>query len=233
MSTIVRSSARHIGCPASALCSCGIVPESAAAVAGTRIRVLIADDRTEFLRGLGVVLSTDGRIEVVGLAENGEEAIARALELVPDVVLMDVSMPVVNGIEATRVISQLVPIAKIIMLTSSDEGDHVYEAIKGGASGYLLKETSIQVVAEAIQAIAAGESLVTPGVASKLLKEFQKASNRGAEMVQYRVPRELEVLKLVAQGMSNRAIAKELSISENTVNNHMRNVIEKLHRGTR
>ncbi len=209
------------------------VTERPAAVSSTKIRVLIADDRTEFLRGLGVVLSTDERIEVVGLAENGEEAIARALELVPDVVLMDVRMPGVSGIEATRVISQLVPIAKIVMLTSSDEEDDLYDAIKGGASGYLLKETSIQQVAKAIQAIAGGSSLVTPSVASKLLTEFQKVSNRGSEMMQYRVPRELEVLKLVAQGMSNRQIAEELSISENTANNHMRNIIEKLHRGTR
>ena len=209
------------------------VTERPAAVSSTKIRVLIADDRTEFLRGLGVVLSTDARIEVVGLAENGEEAIARALELVPDVVLMDVRMPGVSGIEATRVISQLVPIAKIVMLTSSDEEDDLYDAIKGGASGYLLKETSIQQVAKAIQAIAGGSSLITPSVASKLLTEFQKVSNRGSEMMQYRVPRELEVLKLVAEGMSNRQIAEELSISENTANNHMRNIIEKLHRGTR
>ncbi len=207
------------------------VTERPAAVSSTRIRVLIADDRTEFLRGLGVVLSTDERIEVVGLAENGEEAIARALELVPDVVLMDVRMPGVSGIEATRVISQLVPIAQIVMLTSSDEEDDLYDAIRGGASGYLLKETSIQQVARAIQAIAGGGSLITPSVAAKLLNEFQKVSNRGAEMLQYRVPRELEVLKLVAQGLSNRQIAQELSISENTANNHMRNIIEKLHRG--
>ncbi len=208
------------------------VTESPAAVSSTKIRVLIADDRTEFLRGLGVVLSTDERIEVVGLAENGEEAIARALELVPDVVLMDVRMPGISGIEATRVISQLVPIAEIVMLTSSDEEDDLYDAIKGGASGYLLKETSIQQVAKAIQAIAGGGSLITPSMASKLLTEFQKVSNRAAEMMQYRVPRELEVLKLVAQGLSKRQIAEELSISENTANNHMRNIIEKLHRGT-
>lgn len=209
------------------------VTGSPAAVFSTKIRVLIADDRTEFLRGLGVVLSTDERIEVVGLAQNGEEAIARALELVPDVVLMDVRMPRISGIEAARVISQLVPIAKIIMLTSSDEEDDLYDAIKGGASGYLLKETSIQQVARAVQAIAGGGSLITPSIASKLLTEFQKVSNRGVEMMQYRVPRELEVLKLVAKGMSTRQIAEELSISENTANNHMRNIIEKLHRGTR
>ena len=116
--------------------------ESPAAVSSTKIRVIIADDRREFLQGLGLVLSTDERIEVVGLAENGEEAIARALELVPDVVLMDVRMPGLSGIEAARVISQMVPIAKIVMLTSSDEEDDHYDAIKGGASGYLLKETA-------------------------------------------------------------------------------------------
>lgn len=204
---------------------------SPAAVSDTKIRVLIADDRTDFLRGLALVLSTAERIEVVGLAENGEEAIARALELIPDVVLMDVQMPGTSGIEAARVISQLVPIAQIVMLTSSDEEDDVYDAIRGGASGYLLKETSIQQVANAIQAIAGGGSLITPSIASKLLMEFQKVSNRRAEMMQYRVPRELEVLKLVAKGSSSRQIAEELSISESTANNHMRNIIEKLHRG--
>ncbi len=127
----------------------------------------------------------------------------------------------------------MVPIVKIVMLTSSDEEDDLYDAIKGGASGYLLKETSFQQVAKAIHAIAGGGSLITPSVASKLLTEFQKASNRGAEMMQYRDSRELEVLKLAAQGMSNRQIAKELSISENTANNHMRNIIERLHRGAR
>ncbi len=199
----------------------------------TPVRVLIADDQPLFRRGLWVVLGTDDRIEVVAEAENGEEAIARAVELAPDVVLMDVRMPKVNGIEAARVISQQVPTTKIIMLTVSDEEDDLYEAIKAGATGYLLKEISVEEVAEAIQAVVQGQSLITPSMASKLLTEFQKLSTRTEETAQLPsptlTPRELEVLKLVAKGMSNREIGDELFISENTVKNHVRNILEKLH----
>jgi len=196
------------------------------------IRVLIADDQPLFRRGLWVVLGTDDRIEVVAEAENGEEAIARAVELVPDVILMDVRMPRVNGIEAARVISQQVPTTKIIMLTVSDEEDDLYEAIKAGATGYLLKEISVEQVAEAIRAVVQGHSLITPSMASKLLTEFQKLStkNEGAAQVPSPTltPRELEVLKQVATGMSNREIGDQLFISENTVKNHIRNILEKL-----
>ncbi len=197
------------------------------------VRVLIADDQPLFRRGLWVVLGTDDRIEVVAEAENGEEAIARAVELVPDVILMDVRMPRVNGIEAARVISQQVPTTKIIMLTVSDEEDDLYEAIKAGATGYLLKEISVEQVAEAIQAVVQGHSLITPSMASKLLTEFQKLSTRTEGAAQLPsptlTPRELEVLKLVAKGMSNREIGDQLFISENTVKNHIRNILEKLH----
>jgi DNA-binding NarL/FixJ family response regulator len=210
------------------------VSDSPAASTDTPVRVLIADDQPLFRRGLWVVLGTDERIEVVAEAENGEEAIARAVELVPDVVLMDVRMPKVNGIEAARVISEQVPTTKIIMLTVSDEEDDLYEAIKAGATGYLLKEISVEEVAEAIQAVVQGQSLITPSMASKLLTEFQKLSNRTEEAAQYSAPptltpRELEVLKLVAKGMSNREIGDELFISENTVQTHIRNILEKLH----
>ena len=205
----------------------------AAAATSTPVRVLIADDQPLFRRGLWVVLGTDERIEVVAEAENGEEAIARAVELVPDVVLMDVRMPRVNGIEAARVISQQVPTTKIIMLTVSDEEDDLYEAIKAGATGYLLKEISVEEVAEAIRAVMQGQSLISPSMASKLLNEFNAMSKRADEKQQYPAPalttRELEVLKLVAKGMSNREIADELYISENTVKNHVRNILEKLH----
>jgi len=204
---------------------------------GTPVRVIIADDQPLFRRGLWVVLGTDERIEVVAEAENGEEAIARTVELLPDVVLMDVRMPKMNGIEAARVINQRVinqevPATKVIMLTVSDEEQDLYEAIKAGASGYLLKEISPEDVADAIVAVSQGQSLITPSMASKLLTEFQKLSTR-SEKAQYPTPtltnRELEVLKLVAKGMSNREIGEELFISENTVKNHIRNILEKLH----
>ena len=197
------------------------------------IRVLIADDQAVFRRGLYVVLGTEDNIEVVAEAENGEEAIAKAEELAPDVVLMDVRMPRVNGIEAARRIREISPSTKILMLTVSDDEDDLYEAIKAGANGYLLKEISVEEVAEAIRAVAAGQSLISPSMASKLLNEFNALAKRAEERSQYPAPtlttRELDVLRQVARGMSNREIADKLFISENTVKNHVRNILEKLH----
>ena len=197
------------------------------------IRVLIADDQALFRRGLYVVLGTEDHIEVVAEAENGEEAIERAEELAPDVVLMDVRMPRINGIEAARQINMAVPTTKILMLTVSDEEEDLFEAVKAGANGYLLKEISIEEVADAIRAVVQGQSLISPSMASKLLAEFNTLVRRAEEKQQFPAPRltdrELEVLKLVAQGMSNREIADDLYISENTVKNHVRNILEKLH----
>jgi DNA-binding NarL/FixJ family response regulator len=146
---------------------------------------------------------------------------------------MDVRMPRVSGIEATRTIRDVIPTAKILMLTVSDEEEDLYEAIKAGANGYLLKEISIEEVADAIRAVVQGQSLISPSMASKLLTEFNTLVKRAEEKQQFPAPRltdrELEVLKLVAQGMSNREIAEDLYISENTVKNHVRNILEKLH----
>lgn len=197
------------------------------------IRVLIADDHALFRRGLIMVLESEEGMEVVAEAVDGEEAVAKAEELAPDVVLMDVRMPKMSGIEAARAISEVDPAAKILMLTVSDDEDDLYDAIKSGANGYLLKEISIEEVADAVRAVVAGQSLISPSMASKLLTEFTSLAKRADE--RHTVPsprltdRELEVLKLVAQGMSNRQIAGELYISENTVKNHVRNILEKLH----
>src|SRR2546427_3724296 len=165
------------------------------------IRVLIADDHALFRRGLNMVLESEEGIEVVAEAEDGEDAVAKAEEFAPDVVLMDVRMPRVSGIEATRTIRDVIPTARILMLTVSDEEDDLYEAIKAGANGYLLKEISIEEVADAIRAVVQGQSLISPSMASKLLTEFNTLVRRAEEKQQVPAPRlndrELGVLQLV------------------------------------
>jgi DNA-binding NarL/FixJ family response regulator len=197
------------------------------------LRVLIVDDHALFRRGLQMVLKQETDIDVVGEAGDGHEAVDKAQELMPDVILMDVRMPRRSGIEATQQIKDLLPHVKILMLTISDEEADLYDAIKAGASGYLLKEISIDEVADAIRSVWAGQSRISPSMAAKLLTEFAAMSKRADERQQLPAPRlterEMEVLKLVAQGLNNRDIAKELFISENTVKNHIRNILEKLH----
>ncbi|HVU74489.1 MAG TPA: response regulator transcription factor [Mycobacteriales bacterium] len=195
------------------------------------IRVLVVDDHALFRRGLQMVLEQEPDIEVVGEAGDGGEAVERAAETTPDIVLMDVRMPKRGGIDATTAIKETVPSAKIIMLTISDEEADLYDAIKAGAMGYLLKEISIEEVASAIRSVHGGQSLISPSMASKLITEFA-TMRRGDDPKQLPAPRltdrELEVLKLVAKGLANRDIAKQLYISENTVKNHIRNILEKL-----
>jgi DNA-binding NarL/FixJ family response regulator len=194
---------------------------------------MIVDDHALFRRGLQMVLEAEEGLEVVAEAGDGQEAVSKAEETIPDVVLMDVKMPKRSGIEATRALKEVLPNTKIVMLTISDEESDLYEAIKAGASGYLLKEISIEEVANAVRAVEAGQSLISPSMASKLLTEFASMMKSSDDRPSVPAPRltdrELQVLKLVAKGLNNRDIAKELFISENTVKNHVRNILEKLH----
>lgn len=200
---------------------------------GDPIRVLIVDDHALIRRSLEMALTAEADIEVVGEASDGQEAVELADRLTPDVVLMDVRMPRRSGIEATREIKASVPSTRIIMLTVSDEEEDLFEAIKAGATGYLLKNVQLDEVPEAVRGVHEGQSLINPAMAAKLITEFASMSRKEAERPpQLPVPRltdrEMEVLRLVAKGMNNREIAKQLFISENTVKNHVRNILDKL-----
>lgn len=203
----------------------GVVPDD--------IRVMVVDDHALFRRGMELVLAQEPGMSVVGEASDGAEAVEKARALTPDIVLMDVRMPRRSGLEACRTIHESVPSAKIIMLTISDEEADLYEAIKAGATGYLLKEISIEEVADAIRAVQGGQSLISPSMASKLLTEFATMARKDVEApppvpTPRLTDREMEVLTLVAKGMANKDIARQLFISENTVKNHVRNMLEKL-----
>ncbi len=183
-----------------------------------------------------MVLAAEDDIELVGEASDGTEAVQKAGESLPDVVLMDIRMPRSSGIEACRAMKEVAPSSKIVMLTISDEEEDLFEAIRAGASGYLLKDIPLDEVADVVRAVHGGQSLINPSMAAKLLTEFATLAKRDedAEQPVEQVPapkltdREMQVLKLVARGMNNRDIAKELFISENTVKNHVRNILEKL-----
>ena len=194
------------------------------------IRVLIADDQGMVRTGFTVFLSAQPDIEVVGEAADGGQAVARVAELRPDVVLMDVRMPVMDGLAATRAILNadgLLP--KVLILTTFDLDDYVYEALRAGASGFLLKDASAQQLAEAVRVVAAGEALLAPSVTKRLISEFARVGPRhpraGLDGI---TERETEVLALVAQGRSNQEIAEELVLSEQTVKTHVSRVLAKL-----
>ncbi len=196
------------------------------------IRVLIVDDHELFRRGLVLVLECESDVQVVGEAGDGEAAVRLTRELMPDVVLMDVRMPRMDGIEAARLIGQCAPTARVLMLTVSDEEDDLFCAIKAGAHGYLLKEISIGEVGEAVRALMDGQTLITPSMASKLIVEFANLSRDADDLLPDRprlTERELDVLKLVSRGCTNREIGENLGITQNTAKNHVRNILEKLH----
>jgi len=190
----------------------------------------VVDDQELFRRGLIMLLGGDTDIEVVGEAADGVTATELAITTAPDVILLDVRMPRRTGVEACRAIKEAVPATKIIMLTVSDEEADLYESVKNGAAGYLLKDSSIEEVAQAVRVVNEGQSLISPSMAVKLIDEFKQMSKPEREQgpALRLTERELEVLRLVAKGLNNREVAKELFISENTVKNHVRNILEKL-----
>jgi len=195
------------------------------------IRVLLADPHALFRRGVRLVLDDEADIEVIGECDDGLDAVDRIVELTPDLVLMDVRLPGVSGIEATRRARSLVPAVKVAILTVSEDDDDLFAAVRAGATGYILKEVSIEDLPDAVRAVARGDSLISPSMASRLLGEFNALSRRVEEQrgtAPRLSDRELEVLRLVARGMSNKDIAAELVIAENRVKNHVRNILEKL-----
>ncbi|MFN3763337.1 MAG: response regulator [Anaerolineae bacterium] len=195
------------------------------------IRVLIADDHRLFRQGLRQICETVGRLEVVGEAENGQEAVELALRLRPDVVLMDIRMPVLDGVEATRRITACAPSVRIIILTMYRQDQYVFEAIKAGARGYLLKDIDEQELVDAVRAVHRGEALIDPALAARLLEEFRRLSQGAVE--EELTPGEMEVLRLVAQGLDNKSIARELNLAERTVTNRLSEIYQKLHVASR
>lgn len=194
------------------------------------MRVLLVDDHALFRAGLSSLLEASG-LEVVGQAGNGDEAIIKARELHPDLIFMDITMPLRNGLEATRAIKAATPETKIIMLTVSDDERDLFEAIKSGAEGYLLKNMQAEEFEEFLRRLGREEPLISSVLAQKLLREFARLKEAegllsGKESLS---EREQDVLQLVARGATNREIADSLFISENTVSFHMKNILTKLH----
>jgi len=196
------------------------------------IRILLVDDHSLFRKGVASLLTAESGFEVVGEAADGLEAVARAQELMPDLILMDVYMPGMNGLEATRRIKEVLPYVKVVMLTVSEEDQDLFEAIKSGARGYLLKKIDARALFSTLKGIAQGEAPVSRKMAAKILDEFARQTKRqpavalpGTKLS----PREKEVLDLVAGGKSNKEIAAALIVAENTVKSYIKNILEKLH----
>jgi DNA-binding NarL/FixJ family response regulator len=197
------------------------------------IRVLLVDDQALFLEGLETLLSVHNDIQVVGQANNGQEAVEVAARIQPDVVLMDVRMPILDGVRATRRITKAMPQCKVIVLTTFDDDEYIFDSLRSGAVGYLLKDVASLQLVEAIRTAARGESILEPSVATKVIAEFTRVSSMipSAQMEQLVEPlseRELEILALIASGSSNKEIADQLFIAEGTVKNHVTHILGKL-----
>lgn len=197
------------------------------------IRVLLADDQALFREGLETLLSVHKDIQVVGHAVNGQEAVEQALKLRPDVILMDMQMPILNGVGATRRLKQSLPDCRVIVLTTFDDKETIFEALRAGAAGYLLKDVGSAQLAESIRRTARGDSILDPSVAAKVVAEFSRVSSlveatRSEVLPEPLSEREIELLRLIASGQSNREIGETLFITEGTVKNHITHILGKL-----
>jgi DNA-binding NarL/FixJ family response regulator len=198
----------------------------------TPIRILLADDQRLFREALHSLLASQPDIQVVGEAGDGEQALRLIAELRPDMVLMDVQMPVLDGVAATRRIHEQFPACKIILLTTFDDDDYVFEGLRAGALGYLLKDAPAQNLTEAIHSAARGETFLHPSIATKVVARLNQqsgaASSMPAGLTEPLTAREIDILRMIARGYSNREIADELVITEGTVKNHVTSILGKL-----
>lgn len=196
------------------------------------IRVLIVDDQALFREGVRTILSIQDDIEVVGEASNGEEALRLAVQYQPDVVLMDLRMPIMDGVTATKRLKSTLPDCKVIVLTTFDDEESVFDGLRGGAVGYLLKDVNSEKLYEAIRAAARGEYFLLPSITAKVVAEFSRlappAHRSDLSLLEPLSNRELEVLRLVATGASNKEIADTLVIAEGTVKNHVTSILNKM-----
>ncbi len=193
------------------------------------ITVLIVDDHAVVRHGIRALLEADGDFLVVGEVGSGGEAVLLAADLAPDVVLMDLLMPEMDGVEATRLLKQRSPRSQVIVLTSYHEDEHIFPAIRAGALSYLLKGVGLDELTEAVRKAARGEATLHPHVAARLVQELKGASGETARLSTTLSGREREVLRLIAEGLSNAQIASRLVISERTVKSHVNNILGKLH----
>lgn len=199
----------------------------------SKIRVLLADDHQLFREGLSNILNSQPDFEVVGEAKDGLEALVKARKLQPDLILMDVMMPGVDGLEATERIKQELPDVIIVMLTVRDEDDHLFQAIRNGAQGYLLKSIQSREMLSLLRGAVRGEAAITPSLGGRMLEEFRRVSKHAIydpeEYPTTLTTREQDVLSLVAEGATNKEIAQKLNVSIHTVKSHMRKILAKLH----
>lgn len=197
------------------------------------IRVLLVEDQTLMRQGLRTILELEPGFEVVGEAGDGQEAIDQALVLRPDLILMDIQMPRMNGVEATRQITALVPRTQVVILTTFDYDEYVFDGIKAGARGYLLKDMPAGELLATLRRVHAGESIIQPSIATRMIAEFSRRQTPAAPSVEPLSERERDVLRLLADGLSNKEIAARLVLAEGTIKNHVSTILDKLHAANR